>query len=121
MLYEGVIAFLMQAKDAIAAGQIEQRYALLSKASEVVLGLQNALDFEQGGKIAPMLYDFYGEQYHSIAHIQSTNDALRCDTVIAAMREMLTSWRGIDKQTEAAVISAPVPMHMPTQAVTFSA
>jgi flagellar protein FliS len=120
MLYEGVITFLTQAKEAIAAGHIEKRYELLTKASEVILGLQNAIDFEHGAQMAHVLSDFYSDQYHAIADIQATNNAAKCDAVIRDMRDMLASWRAIDKQTEAAAAAA-VPMQMPVQAVMFSA
>jgi flagellar biosynthetic protein FliS len=52
MLYDGAIRFVQQAKEAIRERRIEDRYNLLMKASGIVSGLQNCLDFERGGKIA---------------------------------------------------------------------
>ena len=59
MLYDGVIRFLQQAKEAISEKRIEDRYNLLIKASAIISGLQSCLDFEKGGDIAKVLYNFY--------------------------------------------------------------
>jgi hypothetical protein len=53
--------------------------------------------------------------------IKSNVDARLDAVVIKAMREMLDSWRIIDKQTDLAMPAGGVPMAMPSQAVMFSA
>lgn len=59
MLYDGAIRYMQQAKQAINNKEIEERYKLLVRVSEILMGLQSALDFEQGGDVARILYDFY--------------------------------------------------------------
>ncbi|MCQ6468560.1 flagellar export chaperone FliS, partial [Vibrio parahaemolyticus] len=59
MLYDGVMRFVQQAIEAIKKEDYETRYNLLVKSSEIITGMQNSLDFENGGEIAKLLYDYY--------------------------------------------------------------
>src|SRR5579884_4212560 len=69
MLYEGAIRFLRQAKDAIEEKRIEDRFRLLLRASEIVMGLCNSIDFEKGGEVAHTLLQFYTEMDKRILSI----------------------------------------------------
>lgn len=115
LLYEGIIAFLRQAKDAIEHSRIEERYQRLTKAGDVILGLQNSLDFKSGGDMAHGLYDFYSDQLSALHRIQSTNDPAQCDAVIKSFKDMLDAWRQIDRQSGTAASPNPTggaaPMH----------
>ena len=97
MLYDGAIRFLQQAKKAIAENRIEDRYRSLTKASEVVQGLQICLDFENGGEIANILYGFYSSIDGRIFSIHRTNSIEACDEVIAEMKTMRDVWNEIDQ------------------------
>ncbi len=96
MLYDGMIRFLKQAREAIAEKRIEDRFNLLVKASDVVLGLQASLDFEHGGQVARVLYDFYSSVDSRILTIQRTNDLGLCDELITELKEMREAWNVID-------------------------
>lgn len=101
MLYDGVIRFLQQAREAIAAHRIEERYHMLTKASSVVNGLQSCLDFENGGHIAKVLYNFYAQIDSRIFSIHRSNSIATCDEVIAQLKQMRDVWQEIDKQSPA--------------------
>ncbi len=96
MLYDGIIRFLRQAQEAIEQKRIEDRFNLLVKASDVVLGLQACLDFEQGGQVARILYDFYSSVDSRILTIQRTNDLGLCEELISELKEMREAWSAID-------------------------
>lgn len=102
MLYDGMIRFLKQAREAIIEKRIEDRFNLLTRASDVVLGLQASLDFESGGSVARVLYDFYSSVDSRILTIQRTNDLGLCDDLIAELKEMREAWNVIDHD-------APIP------------
>ena len=127
LLYEGIIRFLQQAKEAIAEGRIEDRYHLLIKASEVIGGLQACLDFENGGNIAKVLYNFYASIDGRIFSIHRTNSADTCDMLIAELKQMRDVWNEIDESTSGStVVKEPVatpPANPPAGAegVTLSA
>jgi flagellar protein FliS len=97
MLYDGVIRFVQQAKEAIRERRIEDRYHLLIKASNVINGLQNCLDFEKGGKVAGILYQYYASIDQQLFAIQHNNSLEQCDTVLSDLRQMRDVWHEIDQ------------------------
>lgn len=97
LLYDGVIRFLQQAKDAINENRVEDRYNLLIKASEVINGLQNCLDFENGGDMARVLYGFYGSIDARIFSIHRNKSLDTCDEVIRDIKQMRDVWDEIDQ------------------------
>jgi flagellar secretion chaperone FliS len=97
LLYDGVIRFLQQAKEAIRAKRYEERYNLLIKASEVVSGLQGCLDFENGGEIARILYNFYASIDSRLFSIHHSNSIETCDELIAELKQMRDVWHEIDQ------------------------
>lgn len=101
LLYDGVIRYLQQAKEAIRAKRIEDRYNLLIKASEIISGLQGCLDFENGGEIARVLYQFYSSIDHRMFFIHRTNSIETCDELIAELKQMRDVWHEIDQNTAA--------------------
>ncbi len=101
MLYDGAIRFIKQAKEAIRENRIEDRFNLLVRSSEVILGLQSCLDFENGDHVARVLYDFYSSVDARILTIQRTNDQELCDELIEELKEMRDAWEAIDNDRSA--------------------
>ncbi len=100
MLYDGVIKAVRQARSAIEAGRIEERFHATQKASKIVLGLQSALDFERGGDVAPMLDEFYTRVFSRLQQINFSNSIHLCDDLIAALTDVRDSWRQVSRQEE---------------------
>jgi len=108
MLYEGVIRFMQQARQAVIDKRIEDRYKALIKSSEVIMGLQGCLDFEKAPEIARLLYSFYASVDSGIFSIHRTNSLETCDEVIYELKQMRDVWHEIDqKNTEQAASGAP--------------
>ena len=97
MLYDGVIRNLMQAIEAIEKGDIEGRYNRLTKASEIIIGLQMSLDFDSGGTTAQTLYDFYAHIDASIMRLQRNNDVEQGKALIEEVKKMRDVWNQIDR------------------------
>ena len=100
MLYDGAIRYIQQAKEAIRERRIEDRYHLLIKASEIIVGLQACLDFENGQQIAKILYQFYASIDTRMFTIHRTNSIESCDEIIAELKQMRDVWQEIDKSTD---------------------
>lgn len=116
MLYDGVIRFVQQAKEAIREKRIEDRYKVLTKATEVIIGLQSCLDFEQGGDVARTLFSFYSMIENRILAIHRTNSLETCDEVITEMKKMRDVWHEIDQNTGGGDAKAPVmPKPLPQE------
>ena len=96
MLYDGVIRFVKQARQAIEDNRIEDRFNLINKASSVIIGLQACLDFEQGGDAAKTLYDFYSHIDMQLINIHRSNSLDDCDYVLNELKQMRDVWRKID-------------------------
>lgn len=102
MLYDGMIRFLQQARDAVREKRIEDRYHLLTKVSNIIAGLQGCLDFEHGGDIAHVLYSFYSTVDNRIFSIYRSNSLVTCDEVLADLKQMRDVWQEIDQKNTAA-------------------
>lgn len=119
MLFDGAIRFLQQGIEAIEAKDYETRYKKLSRVSQILIGLQSALDFESGGLAAHTLYDFYGAMDRRIIAVQHTNDLAGCQAILAEVKAMRDVWSQIDAG-DAAPVTAPPDAGAPS-ATTVSA
>lgn len=97
MLYDGAIRFVKQATEAIAAGDFETRYNQLVKTSEIITGLQNSLDFEQGGDISKLLYDYYASIDARLFTVHRSNDVKMCEAIVKELKMMRDAWDQIDR------------------------
>jgi flagellar protein FliS len=109
MLYDGVIRFMQQAKEAIRDKRIEDRYKALTKASEVIMGLQGCLDFENAGEIARLLYGFYSNIDWRIFSVHRSNSIETCDEIIAELKTMRDVWHEIDRSGANAPSTSALP------------
>lgn len=109
MLYDGIIRFMKQAAEAMEAGAIEERYLKLTRASEVVSGLQNSLDFDSGGQTAQVLFDFYSSVDARIIGMHRQPDAAVCQAIIADLKDMRDVWDGIDRGKEGENLAPVAP------------
>ena len=107
MLYDGVIRFISHAKEAAAENRIQDRYNMLTKASEVLLGLQGCLDFENGGQIARVLYNFYSTIDNMIFQVHRSGSVQTCETIIAELKKMRDVWQEIDESSSNTPPPAP--------------
>lgn len=98
MLYDGAIRFVKQAQQAIEEKRIEDRYNLLLKASKVMTGLQNSLDFEKGGDVATTLHQFYLNMSVRILSVNFKRHEGKelCDGIIGELKQMRDVWNNID-------------------------
>lgn len=97
MLYQGILRNLQQAKEAMEQKNIPERYNKLTRASEIVVGLQMSLDFNSGEEAAQALYDFYALLDSRIMQLHRTQNLEECDALIEEVRGMHDVWSKIDK------------------------
>jgi flagellar secretion chaperone FliS len=121
MLYDGIIRFLQHAREAVVAGRIEDRYHMLTKASEVLMGLQACLDFENGGNIAKVLYQFYSSIDSQIFGIHRTNSLESLDAIINDLKKMREVWHEIDETTGGSSPEMALPTVTPAAPATSAA
>lgn len=98
MLYDGMIRFVQQAAEAIGQKDYEARFNLLAKTSAILNGLQNSLDYEQGGEIARILDGFYSALDTKISRVHRTNDVKELESALVELRKMRDAWQAVDVQ-----------------------
>ncbi len=96
MLYDGVIKFLQRARTAIEERNIQDRYNNLTQAAEIVTGLQVCLDFDNGGEVARLLYDYYAGLDARISSIHRSEDLTMLDSCIRDLKTMREAWDEVD-------------------------
>lgn len=109
MLYEGMVRFLQQAKEASLANRIDERFNKLAKTSDVLVALQGSLDFEEGGEPADVLYEFYSQIYRQVneAHRAKAEDTSIIDNIINELKVMRDTWDTIDRGDNATTSAQP--------------
>jgi flagellar protein FliS len=95
LLYDGAIRRIREARHAIEARRINDRYQALAKATAIVEGLQGCLDLERGGAIARNLDQLYTYLVLRMARINLENDVGICDELTARLSELRDSWARI--------------------------
>ncbi len=97
MLYDGAIRCVQQAMEAMRDKHIEERFKLLTKATDIISALQGCLDFEQGGQVAPILFQFYRSVESRLFTVQHTNSMDICEQVVQDLKQMRDVWDEIDR------------------------
>ena len=92
MLFDGLIESLATARGHIQHNNIAEKSKAISRASRIVLGLQGALDFNQGGDLANNLNELYSYVTKRIFHINVRNDLEALDEVYGLMSEIREAW-----------------------------
>jgi len=86
MLFDGAVRFLTQAKEAIAAGDIQARHNANRRAVEIVTYLMGMFDPATGGEAAKSLYRIFMGLLQKLSRVDFDNDAAVCDEVIRHLR-----------------------------------
>jgi len=95
MLFDGLLESLSAARGHIQHGAIADKSKALGRASRIVLGLQGALDFNQGGDLAGNLNELYSYVTKRIFHINVRNDLEALDEIYGLMSEIREAWNEV--------------------------
>lgn len=119
MLYDGVVRFSEQGRQAIAEKNIEQKQFTLVRSQDIIFELINGLDREQGGDIAENLSRLYSYSIKRLVDANLTNDTSGIDEVQHIFRNLREAWAGaMDKiAKERAENSAPILEHTPAEEI----
>lgn len=99
MLYEGAIKAIAQACIAIQAKRFEEKARLTSKTIDIIDGLRQSLDLEQGGEAAANLNDLYIYMKNRLLVANAKNDFDIFSEVGSLLATILPAWQQIDRPT----------------------
>jgi len=100
MLFDGLVDSLNVARGHIQHDATAEKSRALSRASRIVVGLQEGLDFERGGEIAQTLGELYGYVQRRLVHVNATNDVAVLDELHGLMSDIRAAWRTLDPLAE---------------------
>lgn len=92
LLYEGAIAALQQAEQAMSSGDVGRKINRLNKAMDIIDGLSAALNHEKGGEISANLRDLYEYMKLRLSMANLKNDTQLVDEVRVLLSELLSAW-----------------------------
>ena len=95
MLFDGLLDSLTVADGHLERNAIAEKSAHLVRAGRIVLGLQNALDFDKGGEIARNLAELYGYLTRRILHVNLHNDRVALKEVRGLVEQIRDAWRQV--------------------------
>ena len=117
LLLDGVIKFVSRARDAIAAGDPQERHNYNRRAMEIIAHLLGMIDVTNGGEPAIRLRRIYGYLMRRLSDVDFKNDPAVCDEVIGHLKTMRDAWAGM----QAAAPVQPKAEEVPVMPVKRSA
>ena len=114
-LYEGALAYLARAINAIEAGDEIQRAAMIQKSSNVIMALSDSLDYSQPSSLAGRLFGIYNFHLEQLLEANRKNDAEPLYVVKSSLSILLEGWREVEKSPEAREIRAADAARQPTR------
>jgi flagellar protein FliS len=95
MLFDGLVSTLVAAQGHLEHGAIQEKGKCISRASSIVLGLQQALDFESGGDLAKNLDELYTYAIRRLIFANAYNDMSVLKELHGLMSELRSAWKEV--------------------------
>lgn len=97
MLYEGILKFATQAKNAIHANDIEKRTYWINRTSAIFFELISSLEYS-AGDISYYLEGLYTQEITLLNEANINNDVKPLEEVLHVTKELLESWKEATNQ-----------------------
>ena len=97
MLYDGAIAAMQRAINAIAANDIEKKCAHLNRALSIVAQLEGTLDFEHGGEVAQSLKQLYVHARARMLQANIENSKKLLASLAQQFATVREAWEQVDR------------------------
>jgi len=98
LLMKGSLESIAQAKGALQQGNIELRGTSITRASQIILGLQDFLDLEKGGELAQNLDGLYDYMVRALFDAHRIPSEEKLDEVAALLGQIASAWAEIGKK-----------------------
>ncbi len=95
LLYDGAIEFLQKAVFYMGRQDVAKRLHYISRATEIIRELLNALDMETGGQVARHLRELYVYMLDELTLANMEEDPERVARVQDILRVLREGWQGI--------------------------
>lgn len=93
MLYDGCIRFTQQGRDAIQQKDYETSYEKLTRAQNIVLEMQNGLNYEVNRELCERVASIYGFLYRKLVDACVHRDVGATDDALKILRMERETWQ----------------------------
>ena len=98
LLMKGALESIAQAKGAISQENIEMRGKKITRATEIILGLKDVLNVEQGGELAQNLDALYDYMVRALLDAHRIPSEEKLDEVAFLLGNIASAWAEIGKK-----------------------
>lgn len=95
MLFDGLLESLASARGHIMHGNVAEKGKAIARCGRIIMGLQGALDFDQGGDLARNLDELYSYVTRRLLRANAHNDLEILDEVRGLMAEIRDAWASL--------------------------
>lgn len=96
MLFEGLLTRIAQAKGCIEQNDIETKGKKITEAMNIIMGLRDSLDLEQGGELAMNLEALYDYVQRTLMQAHLKNDREKLDECRDLLKQVSSAWEEMD-------------------------
>ena len=93
MLYDGVIRYSLQARDAIERKDYETSYEKLTRAQHIVLEMQSGLKFDVNRQLCERVASIYNFLYRTLVDACTNRDVKAIDDALRVLRIERETWQ----------------------------
>lgn len=95
MLFDGLMTSLADAEGHFERNDIKGKHDAIGRSTKIIVGLQGALDFNQGGELATNLSDLYDYCVRRLLKANIRNDIDGIKEVRSLLNEIKGAWEEI--------------------------
>lgn len=95
MLFDGLMTSLADAEGHFERNDIKGKHDAIGRSTKIIVGLQGALDFNQGGELAANLSDLYDYCVRRLLKANIRNDIDGIKEVRSLLNEIKGAWEEI--------------------------
>lgn len=88
MLYDGLIRFVLQAKEAIAERNVQSANRFLQRAQDIVMELRTTLDRDAAPELCNSLQELYTYLYGKLVDANRLKDCAHLDEILPMIQEL---------------------------------
>lgn len=95
LLFHALMKDLHQAKGFMERGQLAEKAQCISKAVDIIITLNGAIDMDAGGEISANLRSLYQYSLQKLIQSNADNNKKQLEEVIGLMGEIKSAWDSI--------------------------
>ena len=95
LLFDTACTSVKKGQNALVEGELQMFHDATGKAMQIVLGLREVLDMEQGGELAQRLADTYTSIAASLFKAKREKDDVSLGKIYEALAELRGAWKTV--------------------------